>query len=55
MYVGWVPGFPGAHAQGESLKELNKHLEDVITMLIEDGAGSSVASEFAGVRQIQIS
>ena len=39
LYVGYVPGFPGAHAQGESLDELNEHLKEVITMLIEDGAG----------------
>lgn len=39
LYVGHVPGFPGAHAQGETLDELNEHLKEVITMLIEDGAG----------------
>ena len=55
LHVGYVPGFPGAHAQGESLDELNQHLKDVITMLIEDGAGPSIASEFVGVQQIQIS
>lgn len=53
LYVGYVPGFPGAHAQGESLDELNEHLEEVITMLIGDGAGPSIASEFAGTQQIQ--
>ena len=26
LYVGYVPGFPGAHSQGETLDELNKHL-----------------------------
>ncbi len=24
LYVGFVPGFPGAHSQGKSLDELNK-------------------------------
>ena len=53
LLVGYVPGFPGAHAQGESQDDLNEHLEDVITMLIGDGAGPSIASEFAGAQQIQ--
>ncbi|KOR29541.1 hypothetical protein TI03_02075 [Achromatium sp. WMS1] len=26
LYVGYIPGFAGAHAQGETLDELNKNL-----------------------------
>ena len=26
LYVGYVPGFPGAHSQAETLDELNKNL-----------------------------
>ena len=37
FYVGYVPGFPGAHSQAESLDELNKNLQEVIEMLLEDG------------------
>lgn len=37
LYVGHVPGFPGAHSQGESLDELNRNLEEVVAMLLEDG------------------
>ena len=37
LYVGYVPGFPGAHSQGESLDELNANLREVIEMLLEDG------------------
>lgn len=37
LYVGFVPGFPGAHSQGETLDELNKNLKEVIEMLLEDG------------------
>lgn len=37
LYVGHVPGFPGAHSQGESLDELNRNLAEVIEMLLEDG------------------
>ncbi|XWK88109.1 MAG: type II toxin-antitoxin system HicB family antitoxin [Phormidium sp.] len=36
LYVGYVPGFPGAHSQGESLDELQENLREVIGMLLED-------------------
>ena len=37
LYVGFVPGFPGAHSQGETLDELNKNLKQVTKMFMEDG------------------
>ena len=36
LYVGYVPGFPGAHSQGETLDELQENLHEVIEMLLED-------------------
>ncbi len=36
-YVGYVPNFPGAHTQAESLDELYANLQEVIQMLLEDG------------------
>ena len=36
FYVGYVPGFPGAHSQGESLDELQENLREIIEMLLED-------------------
>lgn len=36
-YVGYVPGFPGAHSQGKTLDELNANLREVVEMLVEDG------------------
>jgi predicted RNase H-like HicB family nuclease len=36
-YVGYVPGFPGAHSQGETTDELGKNMQEVIRMLTEDG------------------
>ncbi|MCY7274257.1 MAG: type II toxin-antitoxin system HicB family antitoxin, partial [Phormidesmis sp. CAN_BIN44] len=36
LYVGYVPGFPGAHSQGETLDELHENLREVIEMLLED-------------------
>ncbi len=37
VYVGYVPGFPGAHTQAETLDALNENLREVIEMLLEDG------------------
>jgi predicted RNase H-like HicB family nuclease len=37
LFVGHVPGFPGAHSQGESVEELIANLREVIAMLLEDG------------------
>ena len=38
FFVGYVPSFPGAHSQGETLEELNDNLKEVITMILDDGA-----------------
>jgi predicted RNase H-like HicB family nuclease len=38
LYIGYVPGFPGAHTQAETLDELQKNLREVIEMLLEDMA-----------------
>ncbi len=37
LYVGYVPGFPGAHTQGGTLDELRENLREVIGLLLEDG------------------
>lgn len=36
-YVGYVPNFPGAHTQAETLDELYANLQEVIALLLEDG------------------
>lgn len=36
LYVGSVRGFAGAHAQGASLEELARNMEEVVSMLRED-------------------
>lgn len=53
LYVGYVPGFAGAHSQGESLEELKRNLEEVVTMLVEDG-DPSIHAEFVGTQLIQV-
>ena len=37
LYVGYVPNFPGAHSQAETLDDLYKNMHEVIEMLLEDG------------------
>ena len=53
LYVGFVPGFPGAHSQGETLDELNANLCEVITMLLEDGE-PTLDAEFVGTQSIRV-
>ena len=51
LFVGYVPGFPGAHSQGESLDELNLNLHEVISMLLEDGE-PELEAEFVGIQTV---
>ncbi len=53
FYVGYVPGFPGAHTQAESLDELNKNLKEVIEMLLEDGF-AKLEAEFVGTQTVMV-
>ena len=53
MLVGYVPGFPGAHSQAESLEELQSNLQEVIAMLLEDGE-PALESDFIGLQQISV-
>jgi predicted RNase H-like HicB family nuclease len=53
LYVGFVPGFPGAHSQGESLDELQRNLREVIEMLLEDGE-PELEAEFVGTQSITV-
>jgi predicted RNase H-like HicB family nuclease len=53
LYVGYVPGLPGAHSQGETIEELNANLAEVIEMLLEDGE-PAMESEFIGTQTVQV-
>ena len=53
LFVGFVPGFPGAHSQGETLDELNRNLQEVIAMLLEDGE-PRLESEFVGIQNVTV-
>ncbi|HEY9873694.1 MAG TPA: type II toxin-antitoxin system HicB family antitoxin [Candidatus Obscuribacterales bacterium] len=54
LYVGYVPGFPGAHSQAETLDELQTNLREVIEMLLEK-KNPTFTTEFVGTQQIVIS
>ena len=51
LYVGHVPGFPGAHSQGETLDELNDNLREVIALLLDDGE-PNLQSEYVGTQTV---
>jgi predicted RNase H-like HicB family nuclease len=53
LLVGFVPGFPGAHSQGESLDELHGNLREVIEMLLEDG-DPELESEYIGTQLVTV-
>ena len=53
LYVGYVPGFPGAHSQGETLEELNGNLKEVISMILDDGP-PTLAGEFVGTQVVVV-
>jgi len=53
LFVGYVPGFPGAHSQAESLDELNRNLREVIEMLLEDGE-PGLETQFLGTQTVTV-
>lgn len=53
LYVGYVPGFPGAHSQAGTLDELNKNLREVIELLSEEGE-VKLEGQFIGTQQVTV-
>ncbi|MCL4316546.1 MAG: type II toxin-antitoxin system HicB family antitoxin [Gammaproteobacteria bacterium] len=53
LYIGFIPGFPGAHSQAESLDELQHNLQEVVTMLLEDGE-PKLEVEFVGLQTVAV-
>lgn len=53
LYVGYVPGFPGAHSQAETLDELHTNLQEVIEMLLDDGE-PKLDAEFVGTQTVVV-
>lgn len=53
LFVGHVPGFPGAHSQGETLDELAANLREVLEMLLEDGP-PKLQTDFVGTQLVVV-
>lgn len=55
LYVGIVPGVPGAHTQAATLDELQKNLKEVLELCLEEyeGPGENLP-KFVGLQQIEI-
>jgi len=53
LYVGYVPGWSGAHSQGGTLDELQRNLEEVIAMLLEDGE-PTMEGVFVGIQEVKV-
>lgn len=53
LYVGYIPGWPGAHSQGGTPEELQENLREVVLMLLEDGE-PKIESEFIGIQTLSV-
>lgn len=53
LFVGYVPGFAGAHSQAETLDELSENMHEVIEMLLEDGE-PQMETSFVGTQSIMV-
>jgi len=55
LYVGMVPGIPGAHTQAESLDELQGNLKEVLELCLEEYDGQlEDVPQFVGIQQIEV-
>ena len=51
LYIGYIPGLPSAHSQGETLDELKQNMHEVLQMILEDGE-PLLEGEFIGTQLI---
>jgi predicted RNase H-like HicB family nuclease len=55
LYVGIVPGIPGAHTQASSLDELQENLKEVLSLCMEEyGSDLKDLPRFVGLQQIEV-
>jgi len=55
LYMGMIPGISGAHTQAATLDELQKNLQEVLSLCIEENP--DVANEmphFVGIQQVEV-
>lgn len=55
LYVGIVPGIPGAHTQGATLDELQRNLREVLELCLEEnGQAGENLPKFIGLQQVEV-
>ena len=55
LYVGFIPGIPGAHSQGATLDELQQNLKEVLELCLEEGDNViDNLPRFVGLQQIEV-
>ena len=55
LYVGIVPGIPGAHSQAATLDELQKNMKEVLELCVEElGEKAEDLPRFVGLQQIEV-
>ena len=56
LYVGIVPGLPGAHTQAASLDKLRENLQEVVELCLEELVEPvEDLPRFVGLQQIEVS
>ncbi|MFN0072915.1 MAG: type II toxin-antitoxin system HicB family antitoxin [Chloroflexota bacterium] len=55
LYIGLVPGLPGAHTQGATLDELQENLREVVELCLEEYEGDTADLPiFVGIQQVHV-
>ena len=55
LYVGTVPGVPGAHTQAATADELRENLKEVLELCLEEISGSlDDLPRFVGLQQVEL-
>jgi predicted RNase H-like HicB family nuclease len=55
LYVGIIPGVPGAHTQGATLDELQQNLKEALELCLEEYEGElDDLPRFIGLQQIEV-
>ena len=57
LFVGTVPNLPGAHTQAATLDELQRNLQEVVELCLEELSPEELENlpEFIGVQQVSVS
>ena len=55
LYVGTIPGIPGAHTQAADLNELQANLQEVLSLCLEEyDETAEEFPHFVGLQQVEV-